>query len=254
MCLRDAPSNVPPYQPATPAVFTIEPVSKGSRRRRIWDLETQTHCPIVGVCMPIPALRRLVDKVLGGNALADDYELHCGAVAECRTRTRLSEALQKALDQRYELAVKSANRLKDSTALAIWWSERSADKDLAGALWATLTHPHCNTVIEQKVLGDIHMLQHQVGAAARADLSRYQALLDENATLARALGEAQQRNTRQAAEHARENDELRAELMRLRAQLVGRETSAARLRETLESLEASIPGLQEREALERTAG
>ena len=57
-------------------VVTIPPAPTGSRRRRLWELDSHAHCPVVGVCLPIGALRRLVDKVLGGQAVADDYELH----------------------------------------------------------------------------------------------------------------------------------------------------------------------------------
>ena len=56
----------------------------GSRRQRLWDLPGAAHCPVVGVCLPIQALRRLVDKLNGPRAQADDYALHCSVVADCR--------------------------------------------------------------------------------------------------------------------------------------------------------------------------
>jgi hypothetical protein len=67
----------------------------GSRRRRLWELLHACHCPVVGVCVPLDTLRRLVNKALGAQAAADDYEVHVGAVAECGYRNRLSERLQK---------------------------------------------------------------------------------------------------------------------------------------------------------------
>ena len=51
--------------------------SAGSRRRRLWDLSRDTHCPIIGVCIPLAVLRRLICKALGGNMQADDYEISC---------------------------------------------------------------------------------------------------------------------------------------------------------------------------------
>lgn len=60
----------------------------GSRRRRLWDLG-HDHCPVIGVCLPLDTLRRIVNKALGGEALADDYAVHVGAVAECLHRNRL---------------------------------------------------------------------------------------------------------------------------------------------------------------------
>jgi hypothetical protein len=56
--------------------LSIDLPASGSRRRRIWELGPHAHCPVVGVCLPIRAMRRLVDKVVGGTAMGDDYELH----------------------------------------------------------------------------------------------------------------------------------------------------------------------------------
>ena len=72
-----------------------------SRRRRLWELSHTCHCPLVGVGLPLGYLRKLVGKMTGGRVLADDYEVHVGAVTECGVRNRLSEALQKELERRY---------------------------------------------------------------------------------------------------------------------------------------------------------
>ena len=52
-----------------------------------------------------------------------------------------------------------------------------------------LTHARCDGPLQEQVLRDIHMLQHQVGAANRADLQRLDALADENAVLGRELAQ-----------------------------------------------------------------
>ena len=49
-----------------------EKAVSSSRRKRLWDLSRDTHCPVVGVCIPLSVLRRLVSKVLGGVVQADD--------------------------------------------------------------------------------------------------------------------------------------------------------------------------------------
>jgi hypothetical protein len=228
----------PPTLPAT-----------GTRRRRLWDLDAHAHCPIVGVCVPIAALRRLVGKVLDGPAADDDYELHSGAVSECRRRNRLSEALQKHLDQRYQLVLRRTATLKTTEDLAAWWIEASAGHDLPGAFWATLTHPRCTPALEYSVLGQVHMLQHQVGMATRVELERFEALIDENAVLAHELGQAQGRSLRQAAVFAERVDALESELVQQRAMTVARQTELAHQRELLATLEAEVPQLRERHAL-----
>jgi len=100
--------------------------------------------------------------------------------------------------------------------------------------------------LQEQILRDIHMLQHQVGAANRADLQRLDELQDEHAVLTRELAQAQSRSTRLLAERARELEASQAECLRLRGELMARDTLAAGLRDELQQLEDSIPGLRHR--------
>lgn len=227
------------------------PASTGSRRKRIWELDGHAHCPVVGVCLPMHVLRRLINKALGGQAVADDYELHCGAVADCKYRSAVAEAVQRDLDQRYALAVRQAAKAKTTEALAAWWAEAFQRHDVAGPFWATLTHPRCTPELAQRVEGQVHMLQHQVGMAARVDIARFEALLDENAVLTRELAGAQQRCTNQSSEHARQTELLQSVVMQMRAQLLVRDTRIDALQADLQALEAAVPGLQSRFDLAR---
>ena len=38
-----------------------EVILPGSRRRRLWELPKSAHCPVIGVCLPLGLLRRLVN-------------------------------------------------------------------------------------------------------------------------------------------------------------------------------------------------
>ena len=221
----------------------------GSGRRRLWALNPRAHCPIVGVCLPMAALRRLACKALGGEVQAADYELHCFVANDCKQRTRIAEAVQRELDRRYLLTLRHAAAAKSTAALAEWWQGQAAAKDLPGALWATLTHPRCTPELELQVLGQVHMLQHQVGMATRVELARFEALIDENAVLARALANAQRRSTGQASEQARHNDALQAELVRLRGQHMAAVSQLSTVRDELQSLRSAVPDLESRTAL-----
>lgn len=215
----------------------LELIAHGSRRRRLWELDGHAHCPVIGVCLPISTLRRMVDKVLAGHALAEGYELHCGAISECRRRTPIAEAIQRELDRRCALPLRQAAKAKTTEALADWWSE-TCERDLASALWVTLTHPRCTPALETRVLGDVHMLQHQVGVARRVDVQRFDALAAANDMLTRELTEVQQRAQRAADEQARRSELQQAEILQLRAQLISRDTTAAALREQLNAATA----------------
>lgn len=225
------------------------PEATGSRRRRLWELGLHAHCPVFGVCLPLAAIRRLACKMLGAEPVGDDYELHCGMVADCKHRTRMAEAVQRELDCRFMLQLRRAAAMKTENDLAAWWQEQGASKDLPGALWATLTHARCTPALENRVLGQVHMVQHQVGMATRVELARFEALIDENAVLARELAGAQQRSTRQAQDHARQVDALQSELVRARGQAMAAHSVADGLRQDLQALRDTVPQLESRQAL-----
>ncbi|QDX79876.1 hypothetical protein B9N43_00505 [Denitratisoma sp. DHT3] len=218
--------------------------TNGSRRRRLWDLPHQCHCPVVGVCFPLTMLRHLVNKALGGKAIADDYEVHVGAVAECTQRNRLSELLQKDLEARYARAIHAFKAAKNTKAVADLWADAVLRGDVAGAFWATLTHPCCDEVLQEVVLRDMHMLQHQAGAAVRIDVTKFNALIKENGVLTRELGKAQERCTRVISEKSVEIEKLNAQLMQQRAIAINQESRISFLTQDLEQLKSSLPDFE----------
>jgi len=228
--------------PATTA--TAEPI--GSRRRRLWDLPSQALCPVIGVCLPMPLLRRRLGKVLGGAVQANDYELHCGAIKECQVRSPIAESLQRELEQRFIRTIRLATQQKTTSALESWWAEAKEGHEVAASLWATLTHARCDAKLQEQVLQDIHMLQHQLGSANRADLQKLSALSDENGVLARELAQVQARSTRLLQERSQAIEQQSAEILRLRAMLLGRDTLVDSLRAEIQDLHAASPALKSR--------
>lgn len=252
MCQLQAEPELPQIGPKAldPAMTALLP-GNGSRRRRLWELDGHAYCPVIGVCLPLPQLRRLAEKTLGKLGQYSDYEVHCTVVTECRRRSPLSEALHRELEHRYALVLRAAQQLKSTDALSAWWQDCRAGADWAGALWAALTHPRCGSELEQRILGEVHMLQHQVGMATRADLNRLEALLDENAILARELASVQTRCQQQASHHNGRLEQQQAETLRLRAELVHAQTRLHQQGEELAQHQASAPGLAARLELTR---
>ena len=227
------------------------PVVQGSRRRRLWELIGHAHCPVVGVCLPVAELRAILSRADPGCAPLSDYELHCHATALCKKRNDAAVAVQRDLERRYALAVQQAARLKDAAALRQWWKDALNSHVIAGPLWAVLTHPRCSQMMADDVLGDVHMLQHQAGAAERTDARRLRELTGSNAELKRSAAMFQARHAGETAERAHEAESLRGEIIRLRAELIGRDTLIASLRAEFEALRASVPDLTERLVLAR---
>ena len=231
------------------AILAGQPEGQTSRRRRLWELGHACHCPLVGVGFPLGVLRKLVDKVTHGKVVADDYEVHVGAVTECATRNRLSEALQKELERRYAAVLLRFRAARTTEQVGELWRAAVAAGDVAGAFWAGLTHPRCGSELEEQMCRDLHMVQHQAGACVRADIGKFNATVAENARLAHDLATAQQRAAALLADKSADAERHATQLMQLRAQLVGKDSMIDSLRNELEQLRGAMPGLETRARL-----
>ena len=223
----------------------------GSRRRRLWELPTNSHCPLVGVCLPLALLRRLVNKLLVRPLEGDDYDVHVWAVHECASRNRMSELLQRTLDERFAAVLRQFRGLRDAAALHAAWRQAVERGDVAGAFWATLTHPRCDLAMIENVVRDMHMIQHQAGASARVDIKRFDALQKLSDGLTRELDQTRDKAARAADARTRELARLTEQAAQLRAELAQRDSTIETLRRELDALQAALPDLRDRERLAR---
>jgi hypothetical protein len=149
-----------------------------------------------------------------------EYALHVLVLQACRSRNALSEQLQRELDRRFARQIQQAQGLKSVETLSRWWDQACQGADWAGEFWAVLSHPSCSADLENRVLGQVHMLQHQLGLVTRAETRQLKALQSENQSLTDELLTTRQRLQAQASAQAAALEALRAECAGLRASLV----------------------------------
>jgi hypothetical protein len=238
-----------PDQPCSPMHAAAR--ASGSRRRRLWELDHSCHCPLVGVSLPMDTLRRLVNKALGAAAVANDYEVHAGAVSECARRCKLAELMQAELDNRYAREIQAFKAAKSALAVAELWIAALKAGDVAGAFWAALSHPRCDMPLQEALCRDLHMFQHQAGAGVRLEIARFNALADENGVLVRELGKVQERVTRAMTEKMAEIEQLQTRLVQARAEAIAKDSHISFLTHDLDSLRATVPQLEERQRLQQ---
>lgn len=228
--------------------------ANSSRRRRLWEISHKFHCPVVGTCFDVKELRSLMHKVMHLPSDTSDFVLHTTAVGACETRTRLAELLHKTLEKRYALIIKRFANAKTADGVRQYWQEAIASGvDIAGALWAAWTHPACDSLLEQEIYGDIHMLQHQIGSGTRADLKALRLLREQNGDLQRQLAAVRAELDAARLERATETRSLAERLTESRAEQAGRDACIARLSSELDRLRESLPDLRQRQVLARRA-
>lgn len=148
-------------------------------RRKLWQLEDKMHCPVVGTCLPMDELEALAKKYGFMSTRKNEFSLHVEAVNRSRERNRFAEALQKYLDRRYQITLREFDKVRSDGEVCELWQQYLKKGDVAGALWATVTHPAASQDTRDKAYGDIHMLSHQVGAGQTADVRRLEAVTKE---------------------------------------------------------------------------
>jgi hypothetical protein len=225
------------------------PDKSGSARRRLWELSPIAACPLTGICMDFQEIAGMVRKLGWTVSAVPDYDLHCLILQECGGRSPLGEMLQRALDQRFAQAIKRSRRIKTTEALAQWWDEACQLADWAGEFWALLTHPRCSADLERIVLGQVHMLQHQMVHAARTDASQVKQLLGEQHRLTQELANTHQRVQMLTGEHATAVAALQAQCVRLRASAIRAETERDLAQSELQELKNREPDGLKRERL-----
>jgi hypothetical protein len=154
------------------------------QRTKLWELNCNFHCSVIGTCLTAGELRRVMGKLAKSDiSHFTDHELHAEAVGLCGRHNACSKLLQKALDQRHATVIKQFARLQGEAAVIEKWSEARRAGEIPGAYWAVLTHPDLGHAGARLAFGDVHMLSHLVGSANRADIRRLAQLEAENAAL-----------------------------------------------------------------------
>ena len=176
-------------------------------RTRLWELEDKHHCPVIGTCLPVDDLARLARRFFAWVDSGNAFAMHVEAVNLAKTRNAASEAMQTLLERKYRLQVQRFKSASDDGEVMQVWREHYARGDVAGALWAAITHRAVSAATRHAIFADVHMLSHQVGAGLAADTRRLAALASECA-------DAQAELARQTARHAAGEVEWRRQLRR----------------------------------------
>lgn len=214
------------------------------RRTRLAELDAVLHCSIIGTCMTTGELRKLVPRFADiDRQQASDLEIHHEAVQLSVDGAAGCKAIQKALDERYALAIRRFAAAKDPESLLQLWNEALKSGDVPPAYWAVMTHPCATIAVRQAAFGEVHMLSHLVGAANRADIRRLMALEQENASLHDRLEHQQARLHEMGSAHEAAIRERDTQLIHLNAQLERRRAEqdvdlAAEVRTLREALAA----------------
>jgi hypothetical protein len=188
--------------------------------RVLWALDDASREAVLGVCLSVDLLRRIADAEAVRADAMSDYALHMAVVVACAEDNALSRAVQALLVQDHAATVaRFARDAHDDVQLLALWKHEAGSGHCAAALWACMTHAHCNARVREHVLQDLRMVQYRALAGARGDMERARSLAVENSVLVHSLARIQQRYTDWQRQRDAERRQMQGELARLRRAL-----------------------------------
>jgi len=220
--------------PGQPPAEAPQAAVRPARRARLWELKEKFHCPLIGTCLPMDELARLARRHVFNGDLRDEFALHVEAVGWVGNRNPVSEDLNRHFERKYAGYVARFERIKTADELLSFWKAHFENGEVAGPMWAALTHKAASDETRHAVYADVHMLSHQIGAGLAADAKRLAWLARRNEELAAAL----ERSGVDAAGAEAEMGRLNVELKTARAAEAAARADAAGLRQRLAAFES----------------
>jgi Uncharacterized protein conserved in bacteria (DUF2325) len=200
------------------------------RRRRLWQLPPQAHELLLAMSFAPEVLRRQAARTLGQmhrgvcNLRGRDVDVLYSVAHDLVIRNPLSEAFQKRLDAAHAHALRRFAALREAEALQQAWVTALAEDQMAGALWALLTHP-LGSALETKALYDARAWVFAHGRRS-VDLARREAQDDQRLQDAeRQAAELRHRLLAQQQQSAQALAQAQAEIARLNGALARGQTA-----------------------------
>jgi len=241
-----------PFQPdpvylaqARTSLFAVQttvkgtPDSPGSRRRRLWEMCGTAQCPVVGICLPMPVVKKLAAKYLQHtDNRASDYETHCAVVVACKTKSAFGKVVQEQLDQRFHNELRTVQPLKTREALWTYWTEHKEAPNFPGVFWSVLSHPRCDAAMEFEVLGHAHMMQHQAGCERQNQENERTALHEQLKAALAANKKLEEKYQALQLSHIQSQQRQQDTISALQTELASQHGEMQKLKKTLSALQA----------------
>lgn len=138
---------------------------------KLWHLDHIYHCAIIGTCLTMDEVKKILRQLHVETNGFPAYELHTTIVNLISENNYPSKKVQSYLDKKFKAPVQEVKKMH-AAELKGFWKASLYSGDMIGAFWAVISHPESNEEMKRIFYGDIHMLSHMSGASNRADLKR----------------------------------------------------------------------------------
>ncbi len=193
---------------------TLSPSIK--KRARLWELDDIYHCSVIGTCLSVSDLTRFARLFNFTASLDDECAMHLEAVGRVNTRNEMSEAIHRFLDKKHQVYITYFEHARNDTDVLALWKKYCIRGEVAGALWAVLTHKAADRETREIVHANAYILSHQADSDRAADMRRLARLEKENTEIRSTIKHQQQQQARSEIRLRKQLQATVSELERLR--------------------------------------
>lgn len=155
-----------------------QPQLKKQSEIKLWQLDHNYHCAIIGTCLTLEEVKKILRQLHIETNGFPTYELHTSIVTIISENSFPSKKVQNYLNKKFKLEVQKT-KIMTGDKLKGFWKAALYGGNMIGAFWAVMMHPESDEAMKRIFYGDIHMLSHLSGASNRADLMRLSQLKQE---------------------------------------------------------------------------
>lgn len=171
--------------------------SPGSRKHKLWEINSTLLCSIVGTCLTLDEIYKILNSCrISFNKDLSDYDIHNAFVAMANKSSKATRQAQKLMDTKYATEIRKFSKARNDIELSKLWDQGFKEGRVAGIYWALVTHPFITPQLKMRAFGEVHMLSHQMGATNRAEIKQHSVLEKQCIDLKTQLTISSTRNAR----------------------------------------------------------
>lgn len=144
-------------------------------RTKIWELDHIYHCAVIGTCLTMDEVMKLLRSFNINLKENSAYDIHTTIVTLLSYPDYRSKKVQSYLNKKFKIALHKTRKM-NASELRTEWKRVIDSGELIATFWAVISHPSTNKQMKRDFYGDIHMQSHMSGASCRVDLRRLKQL------------------------------------------------------------------------------
>lgn len=126
----------------------------------VWEIDTPFKCAVIGTCLSVQDLKKILKKVGTCIKHLNAYQVHRTVMENMGSENKVSRKVDANLKHKFRKELSEFGSLEESEFEAAW-KLHFEKGNISALLWIAATRSDLSEQCLEQVFGDIHMLSHQ---------------------------------------------------------------------------------------------